>query len=271
MTEIQQNYALVNGLKLYYEIHGSGKPLVLLHGGFMTISALGPMLPLLAQNRQVIAIELEGHGHTADLDRPLRVEQMTEDVAGLLQQLGISHADFVGYSMGGVVALGVGIHHPALVNRLVLVSAPYNKSGYYPSIVSSWPQMSAAGFAGTAMEQVYHQTAPDPKHWSIFVEKMKESLINQQGWTDEQVKTVKSPALIILGDNDLMLPEFAFKMFQLLGGAGGDGGMGAHPASQLAILPNTNHFGIFYRTDLLVPIITPFLDPPEKPAPDPLL
>lgn len=271
MTDAKQNYALVNGLKLYYEIHGSGKPLVLLHGGFMTISALGPMLPALAQTRQVIAVELEGHGHTADLDRPLRVEQMTEDVAGLLQQLGIAQTDFIGYSMGGVVALGIAIKHPELVDRLVLVSAPYNKSGYYPSIVASWSQISPAGFAGMAMEQVYQQTAPDPNHWAVFVEKMKESLINLQGWTDEQVKTVKSPALIILGDNDLMLPEFALKMFRLLGGATGDGGMGRHPIPQMALLPNTNHFGIFYRTDLLIPIIVPFIDPPEQRNASPLL
>src|SRR5207253_5318517 len=128
-TDAAQDYALVNGLKLYYEIHGSGKPLVLLHGGFMTIGALGPMLPALAQTRQVIAVELEGHGHTADLDRPLRVEQMTEDVVGLLGQLGITRADFVGYSMGGQIALGIAIYHPELVNRLILFSAPYNKSG----------------------------------------------------------------------------------------------------------------------------------------------
>ena len=142
-TTAQTGYApLKNGLNMYYEIHGAGRPLLLMHGGFMTIDALGPLLPALAQTRQVIAVELEGHGRTADLDRPLSYEQMAEDVAGLLGHLGIARADVFGFSLGGITGLRLAIRRPELVRKLVAASVIYSNEGYYASIVAGWPSLS---------------------------------------------------------------------------------------------------------------------------------
>lgn len=265
-TPPQTGYAPVNGLKMYYEIHGTGKPLVLLHGGLMTIGDLGPLLPALAQTWQVIAAELEGHGRTADLDRPLSAEQMAEDVAGLLRHLGIEQADFFGFSLGGMTSLRLAIKHPDLVRKLVVVSIVYGNDGYYPSIVAGWPSISPEALKGTPMEQSYLQAAPNPEHWPVFLGKVKQSMIGFKGWPAADVQSIQAPTLLILGDADLVRPEYAVEMFRLLGGAKQDGGMGGVPDSQLAVLPGTTHFNILYRTDLLLPIITPFLDAPMPEA-----
>jgi pimeloyl-ACP methyl ester carboxylesterase len=255
-------YANVNGLNMYYEIHGAGRPLLLLHGGFMTVNALGPLLPALARTRQVIAVELEGHGHTGDLDRPLHAGQMAEDVAGLVGQLGIGQADFVGYSLGGMAALRIAVRHPELVRKLVLVSTSYGNSGFYPSIVAGWPGITPEGFAGSPMEQDYLRTAPHPEHWPVFVDKMKHLLMDFEGWPASDIRSIAAPTLLVLGDADIIRPEFALEMFRLLGGAREDGGMGGVPNAQLAVLPGTTHSGILYRTDLLLPVFAPFLEAP---------
>lgn len=261
--ERKGQYATVNGLKMYYEIHGEGEPLLLLHGGYHVIEALEPLLSTLARSRKVIAVELEGHGRTTDLDRPLRQEQMAEDVAGLLDQLGIAQTDILGYSLGGQAALGIAIQRPDLVRKLVLVSAPYNQEGFYPSTRANWPEMSAETMIGTPMEQAYKQVAPEPTHWPVFVEKMKHALMDFPGWSTDDVREITAPTLIVIGDADFVRPEFALEMFRLLGGARPDGGMAGIPASQLAVLPATTHFSILYRVDLLLPVITPFLDAPQ--------
>lgn len=256
------NYATVNGLKMYYEIHGTGRPLVLLHGGFMVIEALGTLLPALAQNRQVIAVELEGHGRTADLDRPLSYDQMAEDVAGLIRQLGIKQADLFGFSLGGLIALRLTVRYPELVRKLVLVSAIYSNEGYYPATMAGWPTMSAEAFAGSPAEQLYTQVAPNPAHWPVFIDKIKHTMMSFKGWPASDIQSIKLPTLLLLGDADLVRPEYAVEMFRLLGGAREDGGMQGVPDSQLAILPGTTHFDILDRLDLLLPIVTPFLDAP---------
>lgn len=262
------NYALVNGLEMYYEVYGRGdgvrQPLVLLHGGFQTIDALGPILPALAHTRQVIAVELEGHGRTADLDRPLSCEQMAQDVAGLLDQLGLERADIFGYSMGGITSLRLASRYPHLVRKLVVVSAIYGNAGFYPATTVGWPNMSAEGFVGTPMEQEYTEKAADPAHWPVFVDKMKHLLMDFPGWPASDIQSIAAPTLILLGDADFVRPEHAIEMFRLLGGARDDGGMGPLPASQLAVLPGTTHFNILDRTDLLLPIVTQFLDAPEQ-------
>src|SRR5206468_436025 len=145
------HYADVNGIKLYYEIHGSGKPLVLLHGGLGAIEMFGPNLPALAKGRQVIGVDLQGHGRTADIDRPLSVEFMADDIAALIKHLGISRTDIMGYSLGGGVALQTAIRHPEVVNKLVLVSTPFRRSGFYPEILGQQGQVTAA--AAEAMKQ----------------------------------------------------------------------------------------------------------------------
>ena len=253
-------FASVNDLSMYYEIHGTGTPLVLLHGGLMTIEALVPLLPALAQSHSVIVPELEGHGRTADLDRPLSYEQMAEDVAVLLEQLEIKQADFFGYSLGGTVALQIAMRHPDLVHKLVVVSAPYRQEGYYPSVIESWSSLSAEAFSGTPIEQAYAQTAPDPEHWPVFLEKVKHALMSFKGWPASDMQLIKAPTLIMLGDDDVMRPEHAVEMFRLLGSDKPEGSMTNVPRSQLAVLPGTNHFDILYRLELLLPVITPFLE-----------
>jgi pimeloyl-ACP methyl ester carboxylesterase len=260
-------YADVNGLKMYYEVHGQGEPIVVLHGGFMNIPSMGPLLGALAQSRQVIAVELEGHGRTADLDRPLSYEQMAADVGGLIRKLGLKQADVLGFSMGGATALRLAIDHPDLVRRLIVISAGYNKESFYPSIVAQWPGMSPDGFKGTPMEQAYQQLAPDPKHWPLFVAKMKALMLSFKGWPESDVKAVKAPTLLVIADADLIRPEHTLEMFHLLGGALPHGGMGPLPKSQLAVLPGTTHFNIVDRLDLLMPAVASFLDPKAAPAP----
>jgi len=260
------NYAEVNGLEMYYEIHGTGKPLLLLHGGFMAIEALEPLLPTLARNRQVVAVELEGHGRTADLDRPLSYEQMAEDVAGLLEQLGIEQTDIFGFSLGGMAALRLAIRHPVLVRKLVVASVVYSNEGYYPSIVAGWPGMTPEVLAGTPMEHLYTQTAPNPKHWPVFVGKVRQALMNFKGWPATDIQSVKAPTMLLLGDADIVRPEYAVEMFRMLGGAKANGGMGGVPKSQFAVLPGTSHSDFLMRTDLLLTIITPFLDAPMPEA-----
>ena len=172
-------YADIGNLKLYYQLHGQAqpqsksRPLLVLHGGFMTIEAMGPILPALAQGRQVIAVDLEGHGRTVDLDRPLNLDQMAADVAAFLKQLGVEKADVLGFSMGGGVALRIAAAEPQLVAKLVVISVHHKMDAYYPSIRAMWPGMTVQGFTGTPMEKAYLETAPDPKRWPAFVEKMK--------------------------------------------------------------------------------------------------
>lgn len=255
-------YATVNGLNIYYETQGAGQPLLMLHGGFQTIEDLEPLRSLLARNRRVVAADLEGHGHTADLDRPLTYEQMAEDFAGLIEQLGIAPADVLGFSMGGMVALRLASKRPDLVRKLVAISAIYGNDGYYPSTTKGWPDMSPQTLVGAPFEHVYKRVAPHPERWPVLVEKAKHTLMDFNGWPPEDIRAIEAPALLALGDADLVRPEYAVAMFRLLGGAREDGGMAGVPASQLAILPGTTHFSILSRVDLLAPIITSFLDAP---------
>ena len=252
----QAGYVSVDDLKLYYEIHGSGRPLLLLHGGLMTIDTLGPILPALAQTRQVIAVELEGHGHTADLERPLRYAQMAEDVANLLGQLGRRPVDILGYSLGGTVSLHLALRHPALVRKLVVASAPYSQDGFYPGVIAAWANLSAERFAGTAVAAAYARSAPDPRHFPIFVAKMKQALIAFEDLAPADIQSITAPTLFVLGDADIVRPEYALEMFRLLGGGGGAA------SAQLAVLPGTNHLELIGRVDLLLPILLPFLDAP---------
>lgn len=262
-------YAAVNGMRSYYEIHGAGRPLVLLHGGFMTIPTLQPMLGLLAAKRQVIAIELEGHGRSVDLDRPLSLRQMADDLDGLLAQLGVAQADVFGFSTGAGVALRLAIQHPARVRRLVLVSAGIGNAAFYPSITAQWPGLTAETMKGTPMETAYKAVAPDPNRFGRLVDKMKASMLGDEPWSQAEIRAVKAPALLVVGDADLIRPEAAVELFHLLGGALPHGGMGPLPQSQLAILPATTHFNIFTRRDLLLPMTHAFLDAEVLPPPQP--
>lgn len=269
-TSAQGQYADVNGLKMYYEVHGTGQPLVLLHGGLGGIVEFSQILPTLAKTRQVIAVELQGHGHTADIDRPLSYEQMADDVAALIKNLGLKNADVLGYSMGGGVALQTAIRHPDVVRKLVLVSTPYKRDGWYAESNAQDSSMNAdtaKAMMQTPVYQFYASVAPKPQDWPTIVTKVGQLLAQDYDWSKD-VAAMKMPTLILVGDSDRVRPEHAVEMVRLLGGGKMDGGMAPFspnavlPNAQLAMLPGTTHFTILTRADLLLPIVTPFLDAP---------
>lgn len=262
MTTSVGNYAPVNGLKMYYEIHGEGKPLVLVHGAFSAIgSSFGKLLPLLAKTRRVIGVELQAHGRTADIDRPLTTENLADDVAALLRHLNIESADILGYSMGGFVALHVAIRHPELVRKLVIMSVSYKQSGVHPGIMEGLGDMKPEMMYGSPWHAEYMQIAPHPENFNTLFAKKTEMDRANQDVSDETIRGLKMPVLYIIGDSDLVRPEHAVEFFRLLGG-GVFGDMVPMPKSQLAILPGTSHVGMTERAGLLAPMITQFLDAP---------
>lgn len=262
----QAGYGPVNGLEMYYEVHGTGEPLVVLHGAYMTIDMMGEIVPSLAQTRQVIAVELQGHGHTADIDRPLSYKQMADDVAALLRYLEIEVADVFGYSMGGGVALQTAVRHPKVVRKLVVASASYTSDGAYPELLEMIPTITPEMFSGSPIEEAYLEVAPNPADFPNLVAKLKQLDMEPFAWPSEDIRGIAAPTLLVVGDSDAIRPEHAVEMFRLLGG-GVMGDLAGLPKSQLAVLPGTTHFippgfGILDRGDWLVPMIGGFLDAP---------
>jgi pimeloyl-ACP methyl ester carboxylesterase len=255
------HYAEVNGLKMYYEIHGTGSPLLVLHGAFMTIGAMGAFVPLLAEARQVIAVELQGHGHTADIDRPLSYEQMADDVAGLIRHLGIGRADVFGYSMGGGAALQLAIRYPDLIRKLVVASASSTSDGVYPEVWAGIEQITPELFAGTPWKEEYDRVAPDPAAFSTLVEKMKQLDLQPFAWPPGEIRAISAPTMVVIGDSDGTTPEHAVELFRLRGG-GVFGDLTGLPGARLAVLPGTTHVGLIGRADWLTPMIGEFLDAP---------
>jgi pimeloyl-ACP methyl ester carboxylesterase len=260
-AEPTSGYAPVNELSMFYEIHGSGSPLVLLHGAFMSVGALGEWPPALAKSRRVIVPELQAHGHTADVDRPLTYEQLADDVAGLLEHLGIERADVFGYSLGGGTALQLAIRHPKRIRKLVVASATYNSDGFYPEVLPAIGTLKPELFEGSSFLEAYRNTAPDPDRFPVLVEKIKQLDLAPQDWPAGSIRGIEAPTLIVIGDSDGTRPEHAVEMFRLLGG-GVMGDLAGLPKSQLAILPGTSHLGMLGRTDWLVPMVAQFLDAP---------
>ncbi len=257
-------FASVNGLKMYYEIHGTGRPLVLLHGALCTIDGcFGKFLPSLAKTRQVIAIEQQAHGRTADIDRPLTYPQMAEDTATLLRQLKIENADFVGYSMGSGIALQIAIRHPDLVRKLALAAPAYKnfKEAYHPGVFEGIQNLKAEDFAGSPWQEAYAKAAPNPEHWPTLIAKVRQLVREFEGWPAEAIQSIKAPTLVIIGDSDVVRPEHAVQMFRLRGG-GVAGDLAGLPRSQLAVLPGTTHVTLVDRADWLLSMIEAFLDAP---------
>ena len=186
-TNPQTGYAPVNGLNIYYEIHGSGQPLVVLHGAYMTIETMGEIVPSLAETRQVIAVELQGHGHTADIDRPLTYEHMADDVAALLRHVGIEEADVFGFSTGGGVAIQLAIRHPEVVRKLVVASASYTSDGVHPELLEITPTITPEAFAGSPIEEAYLRTAPNPDNFPNLVTKLKRFDKEPFAWPQEDI------------------------------------------------------------------------------------
>lgn len=262
-TQPRSGYAPVNGLRLYYEISGAGEPLVLLHGGLGMTGMFGEQLPRLAQGRQVIAVDLQGHGRTADIDRPMRLELMADDIAALIRHLGLGQVDLMGFSMGAGVALRAAIQHPALVRRLVLISIPFRRDGWYPEVLASMDQVGAAAapsMRDSPMYQAYAAIAPDPAQFPALLDKMADMLRQDYDWSAE-VAAMRAPTLLIFGDADSIPPAHIAEFFTLLGGGKGDAGWDGSgmPASRLAILPGTTHYNSF-ASPLLAAIVVPFLE-----------
>jgi len=255
-------YAPVNGLKLYYEIYGQGRPLVLLHGSFMTINtAFGGIITRLAENRQVIAIEMQGHGRTADIDRPFTFASMAEDIAALLKYIKVDSADLLGYSLGGAVAMQVAIRHPQLIRKLIIVSAAYKFDGWTPETRAIFPLLAPAMFEGSPIKKEYDSLSPDPKHWPVLVEKLKQLFSKPYDFSADKMRSIKSPSLIISGDGDGVLPEHSLEIFRLLGGRMMPE-FSTAPKTQLAMFPGTSHIGVMMHTDWLLSMMEPFLSAP---------
>jgi pimeloyl-ACP methyl ester carboxylesterase len=264
-TTPQTGYASVNGLEMYYELHGAGEPLILLHGGFGVTGMFGAILPQLAANRQVIAADLQGHGRTADIDRPLSLEAMGDDVAKLITHLNLAQADVMGYSMGGGAALQAAIQHPDLVRKLVVVSMPFKREGWYPEQLAAMNQMSAAALEfmrNTPIYESYVAVAPDPDHFPVLCDKMGEMMRRDYDYSDG-VKELTMPVLIVVGDADGFPPSHAAQFFSLLGGGLRDGSWdrSGMAKSQLAILPGVTHYDII-DLPALPAVVNPFLDAP---------
>lgn len=265
----KSGYAPVNGLKLYYEVHGSGEPLILLHGGLGAGDMFAPMMPALSQHRQVITVDLQAHGRTADIDRPITFEAMADDIAGLAKYLGITKADVMGYSLGGGVALRTAAQHPDLVKKLVLVSVAFRRDGWYPEIVTGMLQVGAASaepMKQTPMYQMYSHLAPRPVDWPVLLAKIGDLLRKDYDWSSD-VAGLKMPTLLIYGDADAVRTEYAVQLFELLGGGKKDGGWDGSGISsaRLAILPGLTHYTVF-SSPLLPATVTPFLDAPMPAA-----
>jgi pimeloyl-ACP methyl ester carboxylesterase len=252
--------ASVNGLEMYYEIHGEGQPLVLLHGALSaTGTSFGTMLPGLARSRQVIAVEQQAHGHTADVDRPLSIEQMAEDTAALLGRLGVPRADLLGYSLGAGIAVQATLRHPGLVRKLVIACVTYDRAGFQPGLLDGIEALRPELLAGTPWQEEYARIAPNPDDWATLVEKVKHLDGSFEGWTADQIRSIEAPTMLVAGDSDIVRPEHAVEMFRLLGG-GVEGDSAGLPRSRLAILPGTTHTTITTRGPWLVPMVQEFLD-----------
>lgn len=262
MTDANRSaHAPVNGVNLYYEIHGSGRPLVLLHGGVSASEAFGPNLAALAAQRQVIAVHLQGHGHTPDVERPLRFEDMADDVAALARHLGLKKIDVMGYSLGGGVAQQVAVRHPGLVDRLVVVSQVFKRAGWYPEVIAAFDAMAAhapmiaQNIAQSPMAKLY----PNVK-WEALLRKIGELESHDYDWT-AQLAAVKARTLLVFADADAMRPEHMVEFYKLLGGGRQDAGMDGsqRPAGQWAVIPDTTHYNLL-ATEAVAKAAVAFLD-----------
>lgn len=267
-TQAQQGYLSVKGLNMYYEVHGSGQPIVLLHGAFSAIgTSFEKLIPSLAEERQVIAFELQGHGRTADIDRPLSVEVMADDTAEAIKAFGLEAADVLGYSMGGSVALHTAIRHPEVVRKLVLMSVTYTLSGVHSGIMDGLGEMKPEMMHGSPWHDEYMRIAPHPENFATLFAKKNAMDRQLRDLPAESIQSIKAPTLLIIGDSDIVRPEHAVEFFRLLGGGVfGDMPPGL-PDSQLAIVPGTSHVSIVDRAELLAPMINSFLDKPLPGAP----
>jgi pimeloyl-ACP methyl ester carboxylesterase len=269
-AEPTTGYAAVNGLRMYYEIHGSDRgadhsPVLLLHGAYMTTADFGPLLPGLAADRTVVVPDQQAHGRTGDADRPITYEDLADDAAALVAHLGIPSVHVVGFSMGGAAALQLAVRHPDVVRSLTVISASHASAGMQPELLEMIPTITPEMFAGSPFEATYRQVAPDPDRFPVLVQKLKSLDETPFDWTAD-VPGISVPSLVVAGDADALTVESAAELFRLLGG-GAMGDLAGPTRARLAILPGTTHFmppgsGMLDRHEWLLPLLTDFLDGP---------
>lgn len=253
-------YAPVNGIKMYYEIHGSGEPVVLLHGAFMTITNNWTgWISELSKTRKVIAVEMQGHGRTADVPRDITDENFADDVAALLNYLKIPRADLIGYSMGGGVAMQCAIRHPDKVRRAVIISSTFRSDGMIAEALESIPKLTADDFKGSPIEAEYKKLSPTPNDFPKFVQRMAATASKEYDFGADKLKATTAPMFFIHGDADGVRLAHVAEMFRLKGGEI-HGDMKPRSASRLAILPNTTHVTLMERMPIIVPMVNDFLD-----------
>jgi pimeloyl-ACP methyl ester carboxylesterase len=248
----------VNGMRMYYEVSGRGDPLIVLHGAFMNIPSMGAIIPRLARTHRVYALELQGHGRTTDIDRPITYPNLADDVAAFMDAVGLPKADVFGYSMGAGAGLQLAIRHPEKVNKLVAASVAYDTAGFQPEFKASIPHWTVEMFLQTPFAAQYRQLSPTPDSFPALARKLIAAEQEPISW-GEDVKRLKTPVLIIAGDADGYTLEHIVSMFRLLGG-GVTGDMGKPlPASRLAILPATSHTAVITQVDVLQAFTDQFL------------
>jgi pimeloyl-ACP methyl ester carboxylesterase len=253
VTETASGYADVGGLHMYYEVHGGGTPVVLLHGGMLTIDLnFADLIPPLSDRYQAIGVELQGHGRTADVDRPITPAALADDVVGLLDHLSIDRAHVVGHSMGAAVALELAVKHPARVRSIVPISASVRADGMHEDLADPAKQATSTRMPTaqdfTDMQEAYRRLSPHPDHFNEFLGTLSRSNADLQGWSDEELAGITAPTLIVIGDHDFVTVEHAALMQHLI------------PGAHLAVLPNTTHMQATRRTALLAPMLLDFLD-----------
>ena len=263
-ADFTSGYAPINGLNMYYEIHGAnnpGTPLVLLHGGMSaTGTSFGLLLPGLAKNRRVISIEQQAHGRTADIDRPLSFPQMADDTAAMLRYLNVEQADVLGYSLGAGIALQLTIEHPEMVRKLVFISLYYKEAGAQPGQNEGMADLKPEHLYGSPFHDEYMSIAPRPDDFPVLLERVKQMNAQVQDWPAEALRAIKLHVLTIIGDADIVQAEPAVEMFRLFGGGAAD--YSDAPRSQLGIIPGANHITVVHRAELLVPMLESFLGNP---------
>jgi len=263
--EPKTGYAPVNGLKMYYEIHGQGDPVVLLHGAFMTITNnWTEMIAQLSKTRQVIAVEMQGHGRTADINRDFSYENLADDIAALLDYLKIKQADVLGYSMGGGVAMQLAIRHPEKVRKVVSISAVFRSDGMVKEAIELFPRLEAGMFKGSPIETEYKKLSPTPDQFEAFVKHVVQLASKPYDFGAEKLKATTAPMLFIHGDADGVRLDYIAEVFRL---KGGDihGDLRPRSESRLAILPDATHVTLMNKLDVIVPMVNDFLNAqPQK-------
>jgi pimeloyl-ACP methyl ester carboxylesterase len=262
LAATKSGYAPVNGLRMYYEVYGAGRPVVLLHGAFTGIEgSFAQLIPVLARSHQVVALESQGHGRTADIpDRPLTYEQMSDDVAAAIAHLGLQTPDIYGYSMGALTGLQLAIRHPASIRKMTLAAATFRTSGWHPELMTAERTMTGKAMRETPYYKDYARLAPDASRWDALTDKIRVlDTQTPQDWPEASIRAIRAPTLLIYGDSDAVRLEHAVELFRLLGG-GVAGDLVPMPASRLAVLAGCNHEGLIGRGPEIGAMVNAFLD-----------